>query len=106
MSNLPQLYPDEYSNKRFWSYVDVRGEDDCWNWLGSKTAGYGRFGFMGKYKLAHRIVVFGPLTKSHLLALHNCDNPSCVNPKHLRAGTYKDNMEDLSKRGKSLFSVR
>ncbi|MCX6644531.1 MAG: HNH endonuclease signature motif containing protein, partial [Candidatus Bathyarchaeota archaeon] len=34
-----------------------------------------------------------------LFILHKCDNPKCVNPEHLYAGTQKDNMQDRLKSG-------
>lgn len=34
------------------------------------------------------------------LVLHSCDNPPCVNPRHLRIGTAKDNADDRDSRGR------
>lgn len=34
-----------------------------------------------------------------MVILHSCDNPPCVNPAHLSAGTHADNIKDcVSKR--------
>lgn len=61
--------------------------------------GYGKIR-MGTYSSwwipAHRAsfqIHIGPIPKD-LFVLHNCDNPSCVNPEHLRIGTAKDNAQD------------
>ena len=34
-----------------------------------------------------------------LHVLHKCDVKCCVNPEHLYAGTHKDNMQDMFRRG-------
>jgi len=37
---------------------------------------------------------------------HTCDNPMCINPKHLVVGTHKDNAHDRVKRGRSATGAR
>ena len=38
--------------------------------------------------------------KVGMVAMHTCDNPSCINPDHLKWGTQKDNLEDMTKKGR------
>lgn len=36
-----------------------------------------------------------------LVVMHTCDNPRCINPDHLRAGTQKENMADRFRKGRA-----
>jgi hypothetical protein len=46
-------------------------------------------------------VMNGKKIPDGLLARHACDNPCCINPKHIEIGTHKDNTQDMIKRGRN-----
>ena len=82
---------------------------NCWDWKACKTLnGYGLFCVTTKKKkLAHNVIweiMNGPRPKG-LLILHKCDNRGCVNPDHLFLGTYKDNMQDMVKKGRGRWQL-
>ena len=93
---------DEKTIARFWSKVDVRGPDECWEWLAYRdSAGYGRTRWSGQPgQLAHRASF--QLTTGELAPVvrHRCDNRGCCNPSHLEPGTQADNVRDCVERGR------
>lgn len=100
---------NQYSNKtleeRFWEKVDIRGEDDCWEWQGSRhwQWDYGNFKVGDKVVAAHRMAWFIFNEKEipeGLVVCHKCDNPPCCNPKHLFLGTVADNNMDKKLKGR------
>lgn len=86
-------------------------DDECWPWRGAlggrkhKTGtGYGKFTVNGRQYDAHR--VSWELHNKRPIAvgyqvLHNCDNPLCINPRHLDIGTNEDNMTDMQRKGRA-----
>lgn len=83
----------------------VNKETGCWEFSGCKTAaGYGRIRVKGVHWMAHRYALSKHLGRpigEGLVVLHACDNPSCVNPAHLREGTQKENVEDCIVKGRA-----
>ena len=87
---------------RFWKWVDIKGEDECWNWFGAKDDdGYGKIGFKRNTKKrvfrSNRVSYFisNPESDIHLVVRHTCNNPSCCNPNHLITGTFSQNKKDI-----------
>lgn len=69
----------------------------CWEYTGGlDRCGYGKFA-VGKRRLgAHKVsyVVHVGSVGPGQVVMHTCDNPSCINPDHLRLGTVRDNVSD------------
>lgn len=97
---LGVMTPEE----RFWAKVDK--SEGCWVWAGQVDRnGYGVLQIRSRasrmvrahryaYELAH-----GPI-EPDLFICHRCDNPPCVNPAHLFAGSASDNNYDASRKGR------
>jgi hypothetical protein len=72
--------------RRFFAKVQVSADEDCcWEWVGGKSRGYGKFRVNGRLRQAHRFayVLFnGPLPEG-TEPDHTCRNRGCVNPSHV-----------------------
>lgn len=79
--------------------------DDCVEWPFCRMKeGYGQVRHSGRIRLVSHValelvgrpwqVPFGEN------ALHSCDNPPCVNTRHLRWGTMRQNTEDMLSRSR------
>lgn len=105
---------------KFWMHVQIDRNSDplrfqsvwcgkCWLWNGDYTgSGYGRFYMDAKSFRAHRIaylIYHGNLPEEELIC-HKCDNPRCVNPQHLWAGTSKENTDDMIAKGRLVREKR
>lgn len=82
-------------------------EAGCHEWGGTRDAdGYGVLPKVARAQLGERrasraaFVLDRGAVPEGLRVLHSCDNPPCVRPEHLRAGTQAENMADKVSRGR------
>ena len=118
-SKYPLLAPKYFDNIK-----KEQHPEGCWIWVGRKIGKYGvlnintdvrqELGTEQGQIYAHRLTLhflnpnFYVSTKEApegqgvdmKCACHICDNPSCVNPTHLRIGTKRQNIRDATLKGR------
>lgn len=76
--------------------------EGCMEWqLYKDKDGYGKVKFEGTQRGAHRIALFYSTGVMGAVAMHKCDNPSCINPQHLKWGTIAENNADMKAKGRN-----
>lgn len=85
------------------------GPDACWPFDGKQYKG--GYCHMQVDLVGHPAHVWaflddgGELTPEKPFVLHSCDNPPCCNPRHLRAGSAKDNASDRDRRQRNIYHI-
>jgi hypothetical protein len=91
------------SEKVQWCLAKATANGDCMEHnQKAKRSGYGSLGHERKTIRLHRAVFEhfnGPIKNGHEIC-HRCDNPRCINSKHLFSGTKSDNQRDSSNKGR------
>lgn len=93
--------------ERFW--ISVQTGVGCWDWTaGRDPSGYGRIAVDAYPMLAHRLsweIAHGVKLTPDQHVMHECDNPSCVRPSHLRLGNQTANMADKMMKGRHAYGT-
>ena len=93
--------------EKFWSKTKRNEVTGCLEWTSFGKQGKWSYGFFRVTRdkpqvLAHRyawILTYGKIPEN-MCVLHVCDNPRCVEVKHLRLGTHQENMADRDAKGR------
>lgn len=92
--------------ERFLPKIDkTSSPNGCWLWTAAKHGGgYGLFRVYGQARMAHRVsyLLFRGQIPEKYDVCHDCpsgDNPVCVNPAHLWAGTKQEHALDTRAKG-------
>ena len=110
MSSYDWIY-DERTFRKFFSYIDKKSYDECWEWLGAYNKKdlnpIFRIKFQGKritgilVRKAIWMAKHGGKLSRQVYVVSNCGNYRCVNPNHLRLKTFselaKENEEQRKK---------
>lgn len=75
----------------------LKQDNGCILYTGQNNGNYGQIEYKRKTYLVHRVAYYlakGDIPKGYIIC-HSCDTPLCINPDHLWAGTYADNVNDM-----------
>ncbi len=99
--------------ERFWSKVDILGDNECWPWKActrNKVSGfeYGAFWLNRRHQPASRVAweLTNGAMAAGMFACHRCDNPGCCNPAHIFPGTSQENTADKVAKGRQVKGER
>ena len=91
---IPDL--DEHAIVRFWREFDPsRPNNECWT-NGKTVDNYTTFSYQKVTYYRHKVAYhlhYGPVP-THYTINHKCNNRACFNPRHLYAGSDKENAYD------------
>ena len=73
------------------------GKPDKFGYALLSTAGQRR---VRAHRIAYRL--FKGAIPQGMVVMHTCDNPLCINPKHLKIGTHADNYSDMMEKGRNV----
>lgn len=90
---------------RFLRKFSTGPADECWEWkAGRDKYGYFKIGskrdktnVMAK---AHRVAFYVATGEWPEVVMHHCDNPACINPRHLAGATQIENCLDRDRKNR------
>src|ERR1700761_4664937 len=90
--------------EKFYLFAGEKPKSGCWEWKRTRYKnGYGSFTIHETHMLAHKIsymLYHNVNIPKGINILHSCDNPPCIDHRHLIMGTQRENILDMRRKGR------